>query len=207
MALSELEQRIATFQLAVTFPGAFQWFFQSVPIGYLVDPTTNSNDLYFKLYVLYYLQNLFIQFNEPVEARLIGQGDISGSGIVGPFNEAIGKVFLRAASPIPPPGVNRWFGSPNIYKLGEFAWISSHALDSTKQYQGELKFINFNEQFHKVPTGQSSFAFYYNLIPDVDMHYWAYAAPASNVYPIVNSQDFGAMYMNLLSGYAPGINE
>ncbi len=95
------------------------WTDAVIPLGYMHDGTTNVDDLNYRTICLLMLNWLIINSIGRFTGPVIDSVSISGSGVYQP-PKPCSAFQLDLSSPVPPE-INKWFGSPNIYKFGQFS--------------------------------------------------------------------------------------
>lgn len=140
------------------------------------DASTGANDSNNWIWTLYMLQAVYFKLLVPVTPQEIGAGVISGSGFFG-FAGAIDAVAFTLVGSIPS-WINKWFGAPNIYKLGQISPI--HTNFGAPRF-GRLEFLNFANTLWTSPPGQNIYGYYYNLPPGVSMLVEVFADEASAI--------------------------
>lgn len=142
------------------------------------DPSSPVDYSAYQLQVLDLLYRIARQVINPVQGQLLGADLITGSGTV-ELSAPISQVIFQYAS-LAPPNVNTWFGSPNIYQLGRFAWMNHPDSNSpATPYFDNLEFLNFTTCVKFSQFGPRA-GFMYNLPDGVSFDYKAYGVPEAH---------------------------
>jgi hypothetical protein len=141
--------------------------------GFLKDADLNSSDANNWLWTLYLLNAIYVMLAYPPDPPALQNFNVQGSGVIRVGTTVAGASFSLVGAV--PSATNRWFGSPDIYKLGEIAKVYN---SSGNPFMGPLEFLNFRDNYRQTLPGESVFGYYYNLPPGVRMAVTFYAIEA-----------------------------